>query len=335
MKKVIKGAKKIAELAVEHKKKLSIVTILVVLLLVWFFWADITYIITITIPNFFVELYNGITKNWLKIGLTLFLYKFTILVVSNLSKRAFINRSVERFKKSLIYSELDELIHIFFRIKSEDFYLKLKKWEEIPYIGFIISIFVKFISWILFVIMFFIALFKFGLGKLLLTKVLSAQFWTNILMFVMNIPGFFVITGLIIWLWLEAHLPWIPRFYYWVSMKLRIFLDPIWDSFVVPLAEKVSIVLISFENKVIEPIGKWFDNLELKAIYRLKEYIYYRKGEEKYNKYMKLVRIHNTSQLREKEKKLKELRVKQFSVMRRRVETLRKLKQKKKKKEKK
>jgi len=302
-----------------------------------FFWNDIVNVVLVEIPKFFLEtisnffkdMWKGIKKNWLTIGLTIFAYKFTLLVVSNLSKRFIINRSVDRFKKSLIFSEMDELLAIYFRIKIENFNKLVDRWEKIPFIGWFIGIVVRFLSWILFLIVLFIFIIKTGLYKVIFTKVLSAQFWTNILLFVMNIPGFFVITGLIIWLWLEAHIPWIPKFYYWVSMKFRILLDPIWDSLVIPFSKWVVEKLLIIEQNIFKPISDWFDKLELRIIHRLKEFIYYEKGEEVYEKYMELVKKHNEEQLYKKEEKAREIRIKKISAMRKRVQTLRELKKKK------
>lgn len=335
MKKVIKGAKKTADIALEHKKKVSAVTAILIIVAIWFFWHDIVNIITVVIPTFFEGMYEGLKKNWLNIGMTIFAYKLVVLIVGNLSKRFFINRSVDRFKKSLIYSELDELLHIFIKIKSKDFKNKIEQWEEIPYIGFLISILIKFVSWIVLLVFLLVALFKFGLGKILLTKVLSAQFWSGILIFVMNIPGFFIIAGLMFWLWLETHIPWIPKFYYWISIKVRIILNPIWNKFIEPIIDLFSDIFIAFEEKVMEPIGDRLDNFELKVNKRLKFFIYNKKGSRAYKKFMKIVSLHNDKQLHEKEKKERQIRVSQFSMLRRKAKTLKMLKRKKRNKNKK
>jgi len=334
IKKASKKAVKGVEIAIEHKGKLSFVIIVISIIACWYFWADIVTFFRDDIPRIWNTFYQGIVDNWFTIGLTIFAYKFTLLVVSNLSKRFIINRSVDRFKKSLIYSELDELIHISAGIATDNFKRKVKELEQIPFVGKMIALFINTISAIIALVVAIYTLVKTGLFKYFLGKIFSAQFWNFILMFVMNIPGFFIITGLIIWIWLENHIPWIPRFYYWVSMKVRFILDPIWDSIVVPISEEVANWLMVVEEKVFKPIGDWLDNLEMKIIHRLQEYIYYQRGDRNYKRYMRLVRIHNAKQLREKKQKEKEMRVRQFGINRRRIQSLREMKKKKEEKEK-
>jgi hypothetical protein len=323
VKKAIKKGKKVGEVINRNKLISSLILFVLVVVLAWFYWADIVKIITEVIPHTLANMYEGFKKNWLKIGLALFVYKFIVLVTVNLAKRFAINKSMDRIKKSLIYSEMDELLSIAFKIKLSKIKQKIDTLKNIPFVGWIIAMVVNFISAILAIIVFIYFLVKTGMLKFLLGKVFSAQFWTGVLTFVMNIPGFFIITGLFIWLWLEKHLPWIPRFYFWVSMKVRVLLDPIWDSIVVPFSDYMAEKLFAFEQKYIKPIGVKIDILEDKIIHSLKEYIFKEKGAKAFMRYIKIIKSHNAEQLEKKrvsdakhQEMMKKLRVTKIKVIR-------------------
>jgi len=310
MKRKIKRGVKVVK---EHNKKISIFLVLLFVVAVYYFWNDII--------NTLLFLLEGFKKNWRTILLGFVSYK---VVIINLSKRYAINKGVERFKKTLIYSEMDELISIWFSVISGEIKTKIKIAEELKFIGWFITFTVNILSWIIFVISTLFAIFKLGLGKLLITKVLSAQFWTAILVWLSNIPGFFTFLGVWIWIWIETKVPFIAKIYFWFSMKIRIILDPFWDR-IEPMLNNTWDYILKVELRILTPIGDFIDDLEIKIINRIKEYIYYEKGEKKYNRYMKLVVKHNAKQLAKKEENEKERRVEQFTLLRKRAIALKKL----------
>ncbi len=340
---------KLSRMLKKNKKKVYLVFLVLFTSLLYLYWTEIVYFFTTQLGNFVFEeipkffskdipkMYNDLIdefkENWVKIGAFIIGAKFLFFVIYNLAKRFLINTSVDRVKKSLIHSEMDELIEISARKTLVKYAKKAERLKKIPYVGVLITVLLKIFSFAGFLVFLAIALVKFGLGKLLITKVLSAQFWTGMLVFITNIPGITYLFFLYVWLWFETHIPWVPRFYYWVSENFRILLDPIWDTVVVPIQNKISDGIDVVNEKLLIPISDWFDMLEVRIIKALKRYLYFNSDKESYKRYMKLVQEHNKMQLEKKAEHDRKIEQRQQELQKRKEQTLAKIEQRKRIKE--
>jgi len=307
MRKTIKKAKKAGTVAKKHIKPISIVTILIGVAAVWYFWFDIMFLLN--------EMWEQIKKNWFKVPIAFAAYKLFVLAVVNLTKRFAINKGMERFKKTIIYSEMDELLLI-------NISIRYKKFKNYPIVkAFLDSFIVKTISYLFSGISFIYVSIKTGLATTMIANLFTAQFWTLVLTWIMNIPGFMTIIGLAIWLWLEANLPWVPRFYNWLYSVIRNNFGKYWSLFEI-CGNYIIDDIYKFEMKYFHPMGVYLDTKEVIFIKYLKRYIYKTKGRRNYRRYRKIVIAHNNKQIANKLEKERIARVFRFGLLRRRVKML-------------
>jgi hypothetical protein len=311
MKKVIRKAKETGKVAWEHKLKILVSIVVISSLSIWFFWQEIL----ITANIFFEEFLD----NWWRIGLLVLFYKIVQMSIFNLVKRFAINKSMDRFKKTIIYSEMDELFLI-------SYSLIVKKISKNKYvIIFLGSRLFKVIMWLLTPVIAFFAFFETGAGAYIVGKVFAANFWTAILAWISNIPGLFTLLGLGIWIWIENKLPWIPRFYNLLYSVTRKYFGKYW-VYVEKVANFFLDIFYKFDMVTFHKMGLWFDIRERNFIRFMKCSIYKSVGKRNYKRYMRIVETHNTNQIAKKLEKERLERVRRFTMLRKRAKILKRVK---------
>ena len=309
MRNTIKKAKKARITAKKHIKPISIILIIIISVSVGYFWGDIMTLLS--------KLLEELKENWFKIPLAFAAYKLFVITIVNLTKRFAINKGVERFKKTIIYSEMDELLLINISIRYKIF----KSYKIVKFI--LDSFIVKLFSFLLSSLSVLWISIKTGLAGTMIANLFSAQFWTLVLTWIMNIPGFITILGLAIWLWLEAYLPWVPRFYNWIYSFIKRNLGKYWTLFEI-CGNYILDDIYKFEMKYFHPMGIYLDTKEVVFIKYLKRYVYNTKGRRNYRRYRKIVISHNNKQIVSKLEKERVARVFRFGILRRRVRMLKK-----------
>jgi len=311
MKKVIRKAKKAGGLAWQYKIPIALAIVVIVSFFTWFFWVEIN----IAKDKFIEEFLD----NWWRIGLLVLFYKIVQMSIFNLVKRFAINKSMDRFKKTIIYSEMDELFLISYSLIAK----KVSKNRFV--IIFLESRLFKVILWLLTPVIAFFAFFETGWGAIILGKVFAANFWTTILVWISNIPGLFTLVGLAVWIWVETTFPWVPRFYNWLYSVVRRYFGKYW-VYVEKIGTFFLDLFYKFDMATFHKIGLWLDIRERKFIRLMKYKIYMSVGKRNYRRYMRIVQSHNANQIAKKLEKERMERVRRFGMLRKRAEILKRVK---------
>ena len=293
MKKIKDNLKKGKEVALDNKVITSVIILSMIIAGIYIFRTEIV--------SFFVDSWND-GRKWLLLPFAAIAYKLFYISVINLAKRFAINKGTERIKKLLFHGEIDELFGFVYSI----YWINIKN----------ASIVKKTIAFIPLSMLASYAAFK--LWLIGATKVILAKFWTwmlamlfTLVNLIQNSQVIMAWLSVVAFMFLEKYIPWIPRFYNFLSRISRSILDPIWDDYLVPSGNFILDILVKIEFIIVFPFAYIIDKIELLLISFLKGQILKYRGFSYYRRAMRVVKKLNKKQYKtrrkEKHEKTKKL----------------------------